>query len=343
MTDQMRVLVYDGPHRMHIEERMRPEPGPGQVRIRVAYVGICGSDLHGYTGESGRRVPGMVMGHEASGWIAGIGPSVDGLSVGDAVTFNPAIPCDGRCGHSMANQCADLRVVGVTPDIQGAFADAVVVDAARVVPIGSLDLMSGAMVEPMAVAVQAVRRCGVRDGDEVVVLGGGMIGQSVAHAARLAGAGSIVVSETMEERRALAAAAGFDTVEPAAVAGLGSVDVAIDAVGITATAAAAIRAVRKGGTVGFVGLGLSEVSIPLFDVVVPERSIVGSFCYTDDVFEETVGHLADGRVDLSALVGSVEPFEQIAEAFESLATAERTDVKIMLATGANRPGMSELR
>ena len=123
MTADMRVLVFDGPHRFHIETRPRPAPGPGEVRLRMAYVGICGSDLHGYTGESGRRLPGMIMGHEASGWVEELGPGVEGPAIGTPVTFNPSLPCDGACGHRFENHCAALRVIGVTPDIQGAFAD----------------------------------------------------------------------------------------------------------------------------------------------------------------------------------------------------------------------------
>lgn len=337
MSEPMRVLVYDGPHQMHVEERPRPSPGPGQVRLRMAYVGICGSDLHGYTGESGRRIPGMVMGHEASGWIEAVGPSVRGWEVGDPVTFNPALPCDGQCGHTAENRCALLRVVGVTPDIQGAFADAMVIDADRVVALGTLGLVSGAMVEPMAVAVQTVYRGDVRPGDVVLVIGGGMIGQCIALAARLAGAGSVVVSESLGERRALADAAGFVTVEPGQVEELDPVDVAIDAVGISETASAAIRAVRKGGTVGFVGLGLPEVSIPLFDVVVPERTIAGSFCYTDQVFTDTIARMADRLIDLEPLVGGIEPLEAVPLAFEALATGESQAVKILMATDASPP------
>jgi len=341
MSERMRALVFDGPHRMHIEDRPRPEPGPGRVRIRVAYVGICGSDLHGYTGESGRRTPGMVMGHEASGWVEHLGDGVNGLEVGQAVTFNPSLPCDGRCGHQFENRCVDLRVIGVTPEIQGAFADAIVVDADRVVPLGEVDLLSGAMVEPMAVAVQAVRQCELRPGDRLLVVGGGMIGQCVARAARLMGAGLVVVSETMPERRALAAEAGFETADPADVAGFGPMDVAVDAVGVSATASAAIRAVRKGGVVGFVGLGLPEVSIPLFDVVVPERTIVGSFCYTDEVFNDTVRQVGDGRVDLRPLLGSVETLEAAGDAFEQLATGDRKEVKVVVTTGARPPGAED--
>lgn len=338
MTGDMRVLVYDGPHQLRIDTRPVPRPGPGQVLLRMAYVGICGSDLHGYTGESGRRVPGMVMGHEASGWIEQIGESVEGLRVGEPVTFNPSLPCDGACGHRIENQCSELRVIGVTPDIQGAFADAIVVDSSRVAPLGDLDLLSGAMVEPMAVAVQAVRRCEVAVGTDILVIGGGMIGQCIARAASLAGASRVVISEAMPERRRTAADAGFEAVQPEDVASLPPMDVAIDAVGITVTASASIKAVHRGGTVGFVGLGLPEVTIPLFDVVVPERKIVGCFCYTDSVFKEVVEALSNGALDVSSLLGSVEDFEDAHAAFEGLATQERKDVKIVVATDAQRPG-----
>ncbi len=336
MSD-MQVWVYDGPHRSHLETRPRPEPGPGEVRLRLSHVGICGSDLHGYTGESGRRVPGMVMGHEASGWIETLGPGVDGLVVGDRVTFNPALPCDGACGHATENQCSRLQVIGVTPEIQGAFAEAMVVPAARVVPLGALSLEWGAGVEPMAVALQASQRAGVASGHSVLVLGGGMIGQCVAQTARLGGAASVTVSDPIAERRELATAAGFAATHPDDVAGLGPFDIAIDAVGISATAAAAIRSVHKGATVCFVGLGVPEVTVPLFDIVVAERVIVGTFCYPDEVFRAAVGHLEAGRLDLGPLIGSVEPFTDTGSAFDALADGSRRDAKIMIAMGAEAP------
>lgn len=338
MIQDMRVLVYDGPHRFHIEWRSRPTPGPGEVRLRIAYVGICGSDLHGYTGESGRRAPGMIMGHEASGWVEATGPGVSGLAIGTEVTFDPAIPCDGSCGHVFENQCARLRVIGVTPDLQGAFADAIVVKAERVVPLGDLSLLWGAGVEPMAVAMQATRRAGVEAGQSVLVVGGGMIGQCIAQASRLQGAARVTVSDPIDERRRQAAGFGFDTLDPDERAAAGGFDVAFDAVGISATAAAAIRSVPKGGTVCFVGLGLAEISVPLFDIVVAERVVVGSFCYTHEVFRQAAAHLAARRLDLGPLIGSVESFEDIAAAFEDLAIGARRDAKIMMTTGAEAPG-----
>ena len=336
----MRVLVFDGPHRFHIENRPHPDPGPGEVRLRMAYVGICGSDLHGYTGESGRRVPGMVMGHEASGWVETLGPGVEGPRVGEPVTFNPGLACDGSCGHGPGNHCALLRVIGVTPDIQGAFADAIVVPVDRVVPLGSLSLLWGAGVEPMAVALQATRRAGIEVGQSALVVGGGMIGQSIAQTCRLDGASRVAVSDPIPERRALAEAAGFDSLRPDEVEDAGPFDASFDAVGISATASAAIRNIPKGAVTCFVGLGLPEVTVPLFDIVTSERIVVGSFAYPDEVFEEATRHLAEGRLDLAPLIGSVESFENIGQAFEDLATSVRTDVKIMMSTGARAPDRS---
>lgn len=336
----MRVLVFDGPHRFHVETRPRPVPGPGEVRLRMAYVGICGSDLHGYTGESGRRVPGMIMGHEASGWVEASGPGVELPRIGTPVTFNPGLPCDGSCGHGPGNHCALLRVIGVTPDIQGAFADAIVVPADRVVPLGSLSLLWGAGVEPMAVALQAARRAGIKAGQSVLVVGGGMIGQAIAQTCRLDGASRIAVSDPIPERRALAVAAGFEALRPDEVEDAGPFDGSFDAVGISATAFAAIRNIPKGAVTCFVGLGLPEVTVPLFDIVTSERIVVGSFCYPDEVFEEAALHLEEGRLDLDPLIGSVESFEDTPAAFEDLATATRTDVKIMMSTGAGAPNPS---
>ncbi len=337
MENSMRVLVFDGPHEFHIEERPTPEPAEGEVRIRIAYVGICGSDLHGYTGQSGRRAPGMVMGHEASGWIELCGDGVEGLPVGTPVTFNPALFCSGQCGHTVENQCEQLRVIGVAPEIQGAFADAIVVPANRVLELGTLSPEWGAAVEPMAIAVHAVHRAVIEPGQSVLVVGGGMIGLCIAQAARLAGAETIVVSEATEQRRAMATASGLQAVSPEEVGELELFDASFDAVGISATAHTAITKVHKGGTSCFVGLGHGEITIPLFDVVVAERQIVGTFAYTDATFRIAAEHLRHGRLDLGTLIGGVEPFEDIAQAFEMLATQSRLDAKVLMSTGNSQP------
>ena len=333
MSDTMRVLLFDGPRQFHIESRPLPKPGAGEVRIRIAYTGICGSDLHGYTGESGRRVAGMVMGHEASGWIDECGQDVEGLISGTPVTFNPAIPCDGGCGHKVENQCSRLRVVGVTPELPGAFAEAVVLPANRVVSIDGASMKFGAAIEPVAVGVQAVRRASVAKGDAVLVIGGGMIGQCIARAARLAGAGQIVVTDLFAERNELSLRSGFEAMDSSAVP-LGHFDQAFDAVGASPTASMAITAVRKGGLACFVGLGRPEVTVPLFDIVVGERQIVGSFAYSDQAFNDAAAHLATGDLDIDALIGPTVSMEETPEAFAALADGKRREVKILMHTGA---------
>jgi threonine dehydrogenase-like Zn-dependent dehydrogenase len=332
----MRVLVFDGPRRMHVERRRSLEPGQGEVRIRVARAGICGSDLHGYTGESGRRVPGMIMGHEASGWIEAVGPGASAI-VGQPVTFNPAIPCPGTCGHSAENRCERLRIVGVTPDIPGAFADRVILPGARVIPVDGMPVEWAAAVEPMAVGLQAAQQLDIAAGERVLVVGGGMIGQCVAQAARLLGAGEVVITDPMEERRTLAEACGFAAAAPEGTENHGPFDLAVDAVGLSPTAATAIRAVSPGGTVVFVGLGGPEVTVPLFDVVVQERRIVGSFCYRDDVFRQAAALVADRSLDVTPLLGPVIPLEDAPAAFEDLAKGTRREVKILVTTGAEPP------
>ena len=333
----IRTLVFDGPRQFHIDERPTPQPSSGEVRIRIAFVGICGSDLHGYTGESGRRVAGMVMGHEASGWIEALGPGVNGLQIGTPVTFNPSLACNGGCGHRVENQCSDLRVIGVTPDIQGAFADAITVPVDRVVPLGGVSLEWGAVVEPLAVGVQAVQRADVTAGQSVLVVGAGMIGQCIARAARLTGAESVTLVDPLGARRDQSTHAGFLGVSPDDVGDLGPFDVSFDAVGISATAASAIQNVRKGSNVCFVGLGNSEVAIPLFDLVVAERKIVGTFAYTDSVFQTARDLLEGGQVDVGGLIGGVESFDDIADAFEALASGDRVDAKILMTTSAIGP------
>jgi len=332
----MRVLVFDGPHRMHVERRASPLPGTGEVRIRLARVGICGSDLHGFTGESGRRTPGMVMGHEAAGWIDSVGPGST-VSVGDPVTFNPGLPCDGTCGHTAENRCDRLRVVGVTPEIQGAFADRIVVPEDRVVPVDGMPMEWAAAVEPMAVGMQAAEHLAVGAGERVLVVGGGMIGQCVAQAARLMGAEEVVISDPMEERRALADSCGFRSAAPEAVQSEGPFDRAVDAVGLSPTADAAIRAVPRGGTVVFLGLGSPQVAIPLFEIVVQERQILGSFCYRDEVFREAAARVADGSLDVTPLLGPVVPLDEAPAAFEDLASGKRRDVKILVTTDGEPP------
>ena len=334
---EMRSLLFHGPEqppgqRFTIERQPVPEPGPGEVRIRIARVGLCGSDLHGYTGESGRRVGGMVMGHEASGWIDALGEGVSGPPAGSLVTFNPAIPCDGSCGHITENRCERLEVVGVTPHIQGAFADYLVIGAERVIPIPGLTPAQGALIEPMAVGLQTAMALGAREDESVLVVGGGMIGQCTAHAVRSLGAGEVVISEPDPRRREIAQAAGFGTLHPAEVQEAAPFDRAVDAVAISATVGAALDATPKGGVVCIVGLGMPQVTVPLFSIVVGERTVVGSYAYSDATFVETARLISEGGLDPAALIGPTVSMEDFPQAFEELATGAISEVKVLMTT-----------
>lgn len=335
MNDEaMQAWVFDGPRQMRLETRPVPEVVAGDVRLRVAWAGICGSDVHGYAGESGMRIPGIVMGHEASGTIDAVGPGVEDLHVGQEVTFAPTMPCDGSCGHKSENLCQNLRLVGVTPGLQGAFADYVVLPASRIFPLESLGLATASTVEPMSVGIHSAHQARVTEGDNVLVIGGGMIGQAAAHAARLRGAEAVTVSDPLPERRTVAETAGFAAVEPGELEGLSETfDSAIDAVGLPATLRSAIHGVRRAGTIALVGFGLPTADLKLYDVIGHERVLVGSSCYTDAEFREALGALADGRLDLTSIAPVDIGLQDVGPAIESLAAGEQTAIKVRVRAG----------
>jgi L-iditol 2-dehydrogenase len=325
----MRYWMFDGPRRMHVETKPVPEPGPGEVRLRVARVGLCGSDIHGYAGESGLRQPGVIMGHEASTVVDAVGEDVEGRAVGDRVAFAPTFPCEGECGHTVENRCEKMRLVGVHAELPGAFADYLVLPDRRLFDIGSLTPEQGASIEPLSVGLHSARRAGVAEGDRVLVIGGGMIGQAAALAARYEGAGDVIVSDPLAERQAIATRSGFTAVHPDAVAELGYVDCAIEAVGITPTFKAAVRAVKRGGVVSFVGLGLPAVELTVYDLVGHERVVVGSSCYSDAEFREVIEALGTGRLDLSEVAPILIGFDEIGPTLERFVTGEETAIKVM--------------
>lgn len=337
----MQALVLEDFGRMVVVDRDHRDPRPGEVAVAVAAVGICGSDIHGFTGENGRRRPGQLMGHEAAGRVHALGDGVTGLEPGDAVTFNPVIGC-GRCtacasGHRQ--QCPDRQVIGVDPEIPAAFAERIVVPATNVVPLGAdFPVELGALVEPLAVAVHAVGRAAIRPGDVTLVLGGGPIGQSAVLALARAGATTVLVSEPDPARRRLCADLGAHAIDP----GSGSIrdqvlhaagrpaDVALDAVGISASLADAFAATRDGATVVLVGMGTPRLDLSAFDVSVAERSIIGSFCYSDADFTDTAAWARSHADDLRRLVSQEVPLRSAPATFEMLAHRPSVAGKVLV-------------
>ncbi|GIJ57435.1 zinc-dependent alcohol dehydrogenase [Virgisporangium aurantiacum] len=320
----MRALVFRGPSDLVVADRPDPVPDAGEVLLRIVATGICGSDLHGYTGENGRRHPGQVMGHETVARTA---------DTGRLVTVNPVMGCGDcpACAAGTEQLCARRRVIGVDPSVSSAFAELMVAPAANVVPLpDDLPEEYGALVEPLAVGHHAALRGQVGAGDRVLVVGGGPIGQAAALAARRAGATAIAVSEPSASRRALVDRLGFAAVEPGALADLDPVTVVLDAVGSTASLRDGLAASTLGARIVLVGMNAPQVSLSAYEISTQERSIVGSFCYTSREFADTAAWVASRPPGLESLVDDQVPFDEAPRAFARLASGELDASKVLV-------------
>ncbi|MER3388664.1 MAG: alcohol dehydrogenase catalytic domain-containing protein [Microcella sp.] len=347
----MTALVLREFGTMAVEQVPHAAIGEDEVQIAVSHTGICGSDVHGFTGENGRRFPGQVMGHESEGTIAALGAGVSPelFPHGQRVTFNPVVvpvedaeAFDGREQH-----CPRKHVIGVRADLPAAFADLVVVPARNVVPIHpEAPRGSGALVEPLAVAAHAVRRSSVVAAQRVLVAGGGPIGQSLVIALRMTGVEQIVVSEPDPARRDLVALLGAIAVDPLAadsavydgvVAAFGApADVAFDAVGVSATLANCLAAVSLGGTVCLVGMGAPHVDLDAFSVSTAERTIVGTFTYSADAFREASRWIEQPGLGIEHLISAVISPHEAPAMFTQLAEGHGPAGKVLVAF--NEPG-----
>jgi 2-desacetyl-2-hydroxyethyl bacteriochlorophyllide A dehydrogenase len=331
----MRQLVFHGPGRLSIEEA-DPQPlGPDEVRVAVHSVGVCGSDVHGYAGVNARRVPGMVMGHEAVGTVVEVGPVVERLRVGDTVAVNPIVSC-GKCDFCLngaENVCEQRRIYGCVMDLPGAYAESAVVKEANAVFFhGPAPLEWGALVEPLAVGAHAAGAIPtLASGAEVLVVGGGPIGLGAGVSARRRGAKRVVVSEPMEHRREIAAELGFETLDPSAEeVPQSAFSAALECVGHSATLAQALQAVRPKGLVVFVGLAEETIELPTTPLMVGERRIVGSSAYTRSDFAETASWVAGGEEDLSPFVELRVSLAELPEVFAGYAHGSLQAVKTLL-------------
>lgn len=336
----MRVLVLRRFGELAVESRPDPTPGPGQVLVAVVATGICGSDLHGFTGANGRRVPGQVMGHESVGRVAALGPEVTvDLAVGRPVTFNPVVLPDDQVDRWRGREhlCPDKYVIGVKPDVVAAFAELIAVPARNVVPLPEdLPLEQGALIEPLAVGVHAVGRVADARPRTALVVGGGPIGQSVVLALRMAGVEQIAVSEPDPGRRELCAQLGAVALDPgvgpvadqAAGAFGGPMDVALDAVGVSASVADALAATRVGGAVCLVGMGSPRIELEAYAVSTAERSLVGSFTYSAADFARAAAALAG--LPAAALISRQVPLDEAPQAFVDLARPDGTPGKVLV-------------
>jgi threonine dehydrogenase-like Zn-dependent dehydrogenase len=339
----MQALVLKDFGLMAIEELPTAVAAQGEVLLKIAATGICGSDIHGYTGENGRRVAGQVMGHESVGTVAAVGPGVESkkFPLGQAATFNPvlvssedAIAYSGREQHAPGK-----RVIGVAPELISSFAQYVSVPQENVVLLSeTMPIVYGALIEPLAVALHAVRRSGVAPSDSLLIIGGGPIGQSVVLAARSEGITTIVVSEVDATRRSLCEQLGAEVIDPLAgpladqvVAAFGSLaDVTIDAVGISVTVNSALDATKLGGAVCLVGMGARRLDTDAYGITTEERTVIGSFTYSKKDFQDAATWVTQGAPELQYLISREVSLAEAPAAFAALAAQDGTPGKVIV-------------
>lgn len=346
----MKALLLSEYSRLEVVDVPMPRPSADEVLVRVEACGICGSDVHGYDGSTGRRIPPLIMGHEAAGTVVAAGSSAASLKEGDRITFDSTVYC-GECEYCRrgdVNLCDRRQVLGVsTPDYRraGAFADFVVVPS-RIVHALPPDLSfeHAAMIEPLAVAVHAVRISEVRPNATALVVGAGMIGLLVLQALReeASAAGTSVTvfvvdidDSRLELARQLGASETINAKTANAVAEVlrltagHGVDVALEAVGSTITIKNAVESVRKGGTVTLIGNVSPTAEIPLQIVVSRQLRLQGSAASSGE-YPDCIDMLARGAIDVKPLISMVAPLEEGPQWFERLHAREANLMKVIL-------------
>ena len=336
----MQALVLRDFWDIGAEERPDPVPGQDEALVEITATGICGSDLHGFTGENGRRSPGQVMGHETVGVVkaaAGDG----GPAEGSAVTVNPVLYCGtcAACRSGREQACPNKQVIGVHAALSSAFAELMAVRTRNLVPLpDTLPREYGALVEPLSVGYHALRRGDCGPDDTVLVVGGGPIGQACVLAARRLGVQRVAVSEPDAHRRELNASLGAVALDPregevaprVADALDGPPTLAVDAVGATPTIRDALASAAPGGRVVLVGMAAPAVDIQAYAVSTEERALVGSFTYTATEFRETAEWVAGNPPELANLIEGRVDFAGAPEAFTSLAKGENPASKVLV-------------
>lgn len=341
----MQALQLTEYKKLQLVDLPMPQPGPDDVLIHIAACGICGSDVHGFDGSTGRRIPPLVMGHEAAGVITAVGAQVRNFAVGDRVTFDSTIYCGACrfCAKGEINLCDNREVVGVSCGEfrrNGAFAEYIAVPSRIVYRLpDTLGFAEAAMVEAVSVALHAVHLTELEPGQTVVVVGAGMIGLLILQALRVAGCERVIVTDLDAGRLQMAANLGANQTLNASqinvaeevrklTGGFGA-DVVLEAVGSAATVRSAIEMVRKGGAVTLVGNVAPEVPLPLQMVVSRQIKLQGS-CASSGEYPEAIELLGRKAMDVTPMMTAVAPLRDGAAWFERLYAREPNLMKVVL-------------
>jgi len=341
----MKAIVIHAAKDLRIEEREAETPGPGQLSVKLAIGGICGSDLH-YFNHGGfgaiRLKEPMILGHEVAGHITKLGEGVQGFRVGQLVGISPSRPCGTckYCREGMMNQCLNMRFYGSAmpfPHIQGAFREHLVVDASQCVAADGLSAGEAAMAEPLAVTLHATRRAGDMLGKSVLVTGCGPIGILSILAARRAGADLVVATDLSDYTLAMAKKAGADvTLNMAESAQAldaykpdkGTFDVLYECSGAQVALTGAIPAMRPGATILQLGLG-GDMTLPMMQITAKELVLKGSFRFHPE-YATAISLMQKKLIDVKPLISETVALQDAQKGFE-LANDRSRAMKVQIA------------
>ena len=341
----MKALLLTEVKKLQVVEMPDPTCGPGDLLVRVKACGICGSDIHGFDGSSGRRIPPLVMGHEAAGIVQAVGQNVRGFRVGDRVTFDSTVSCGSchYCRKGSINLCENRQVLGVSCNEfrrQGAFAELVTVPQNIAYPIpDSLPFEHAAMIEAVSIAVHATNRTPRSIGGAVVVVGAGMIGLLCIQTLKIAGFSKIIAVDLEDEKLQLAKTLGAThTVNARTEDPVNAVlnwtnqrgaDAAMEVVGANKPVSTCFQVVRRGGSVTLVGNLTPSVELPLQTVVTRELSIYGS-CASNGEIPQCIELLASGAIQVAPLITATTDLENTPNWFDRLYAGEKGAMKVIV-------------
>ena len=341
----MKALVYTQPYRLEYSDFPDPAVGEDDVLIRVKACGICGSDVHGFTGKTGRRLPPLIMGHEAAGIVEDVGKNVGGFEKGDRVCFDSTVYCNEcePCRNGSYNRCESRQVLGVSvPGFKrhGAFAEYVSVPWWIVSKIpDDLSFVHSALLEPASIGTHAANRAPISSGDAVVIIGVGTIGLFILQACRLRGAAKVFAVDINEYRLELAAGLGADKlINPLKLDLKETIlketenrgaDVTFEAVGYAQTFGHAVSVTKTGGHLVAVGNLEKKAEFDLQELVARELTFTGSYASAGE-FRDCIERVASGKINVEPLISDVLPLADGPSAFDRLLKAEENLLKIVL-------------
>ncbi len=338
---KMLQQVMTAPGEISFREVESPEPGAGEVLVRIRRIGVCGSDIHVWHGKHPFTSYPVTQGHEVSGEIAALGAGVEGFAVGDKVTIEPQVVCGTchPCRHGKYNLCEELKVMGF--QTTGAASEYFAVDAKKVTKLGArMDFDEGAMIEPLAVAVHAARRFADLKGAKVAVLGAGPIGILVAQAVKGMGADAVLVTDVSEGRLAKAEECGADFTADtskenfadamARAFGPDKADVIYDCAGNDVTMDQAIRYARKGSTIILVAVFAKPATVDLAVLNDHELDLNTTMMYRHEDYMTAIELVDAGKVRLSPLVSKHFAFRDYAEAYRYIDSNRVSTMKVIV-------------